>query len=726
VARPNQHGLASSRAGIKPAHPDVASAIDRERGRSDLQAWRHRIRRGALVVALGCPLTLMPWWGTGGAMADGTSGPGTEAEPPGEPAPKDGEAGETPVGETPVLETPTSTTTTPPGKPSAGATSSAPPTSQAPPSATDTPSAAGAVGAAPGQSSPAAPAEARAGNPSRVPDVPTVKLQRHQKGTPGRAGERATAIHAKPKPVGSGSVHAKALRGAGGRIALPPQLLAAQAGELWSELASSAASLQALSFYRIPLFLLPIYKAAEVEYGVPWQVLAAINEVETDYGSDLSVSSAGAVGWMQFMPATWMEYGVDSLNTGYADPYNPVDAIFAAARYLRAAGARTDLSASILAYNHSSAYLRSVLLRAKLISAYPQRAIQTLTGLTDAREPVRDRHLHWDKVTVRGSVSSATAHASPVSGKQAAAGRVVRRPGVAPPPTALTAQMGGATTGQQAELLSDPHAAVVAVQDARVLTIGRSRALGRFIVLRDVYGDRFTYSRLGSLARTYPRPKPSGGATHPDGSGASTAPRSTNGGRQDLPSLPTGAGADLARGGVWSLSTRPDATNRTDGKVRLFAHPDNPDALATAARTSARRRHHGPERLPLRVGSAVPEGTVLGSVYVPRGAKDGHMRFAIEPAGDSQPIDPLPILSSWRQLDRALHPHAAKGAAIERILKAAAKSGLRSARGARTSPAAVLRGQLSPLEWDRLMARIAGLPSPLVAVRPSNAAVTDR
>ena len=117
--------------------------------------------------------------------------------------------------------------------------------------------------------------------------------------------------------------------------------MAGQAGALAAELASSAASAQALAFYRIPLFLLPIYQAAAAQYGVPWQILAAINEIETNYGSDQSVSTAGAVGWMQFMPATWMQYGVDALNAGYADPYNPVDAIFAAARYLRAAGPRT-------------------------------------------------------------------------------------------------------------------------------------------------------------------------------------------------------------------------------------------------------------------------------------------------------------------------------------------------------------------------------------------------
>ena len=76
-----------------------------------------------------------------------------------------------------------------------------------------------------------------------------------------------------------------------------------------------------------------------------WEVLAAINEIETDYGRNLNVSSAGAVGWMQFMPSTWDRYGVDANGDGGTDPNNPVDAIFAAARYLRAAGAQDDLRA---------------------------------------------------------------------------------------------------------------------------------------------------------------------------------------------------------------------------------------------------------------------------------------------------------------------------------------------------------------------------------------------
>ena len=185
-------------------------------------------------------------------------------------------------------------------------------------------------------------------------------------------------------------------------VAGSPQ--AVQAGALAAVLASSQASAQALAFYRVPLFLLPIYKAAAVQYGVPWQILAAINEIETDYGNDQSVSSAGAVGWMQFMPSTWLQYGVDALNAGYADPYNPVDAIFAAARYLRAAGASKDVRTAIFAYNHSEEYVNSVMLRAKLISTYPTPVIATLTGLIDGRLPVTGKQLQWGALRSRTAV----------------------------------------------------------------------------------------------------------------------------------------------------------------------------------------------------------------------------------------------------------------------------------------------------------------------------------
>ncbi len=148
--------------------------------------------------------------------------------------------------------------------------------------------------------------------------------------------------------------------------------------------------------FRVPLFLLPIYQAAGIQYGVRWEVLAAINEIETDYGRNLNVSSAGALGWMQFIPSSWRAYGVDANKDGKKDPYNPVDAIFAAGRYLKAAGAEKNLRRAIFAYNHANWYVDSVMLRAKLITGVPADLIGSLTGLTEGRFPVYARARYAD------------------------------------------------------------------------------------------------------------------------------------------------------------------------------------------------------------------------------------------------------------------------------------------------------------------------------------------
>jgi cell wall-associated NlpC family hydrolase len=109
-----------------------------------------------------------------------------------------------------------------------------------------------------------------------------------------------------------------------------------------------------------PAKLVPIYKAAARRYHLQWQVLAAINAIETDYGSDETTSSAGAVGWMQFMPSTWREYEVDATASGTASPYNPRDAIFAAARLLAANGGEQHLRRAVFAYNHATWYVNEV------------------------------------------------------------------------------------------------------------------------------------------------------------------------------------------------------------------------------------------------------------------------------------------------------------------------------------------------------------------------------
>jgi murein DD-endopeptidase MepM/ murein hydrolase activator NlpD len=112
--------------------------------------------------------------------------------------------------------------------------------------------------------------------------------------------------------------------------------------------------------------LLGLWQRAGASYGIPWQVLAAINKVESNWGRNMGPSSAGAIGWMQFMPSTWLRWGVDANGDGVADPWNPTDAVFSAARYLAAAGGTTDLYRGVYAYNHADWYVNEVLSLANL------------------------------------------------------------------------------------------------------------------------------------------------------------------------------------------------------------------------------------------------------------------------------------------------------------------------------------------------------------------------
>lgn len=115
---------------------------------------------------------------------------------------------------------------------------------------------------------------------------------------------------------------------------------------------------------QVPKKLVPIYEDAAAHYRLGQRgpsILAAINWVETGFGTNLGTSTAGAEGWMQFEPASWSEYGVDANGDGVKDPYNPWDAIFAAARLLRADGAPGDWQGAIFGYNHAGWYVEKVL-----------------------------------------------------------------------------------------------------------------------------------------------------------------------------------------------------------------------------------------------------------------------------------------------------------------------------------------------------------------------------
>ena len=378
--------------------------------------------------------------------------------------------------------------------------------------------------------------------------------------------------------------------------------------------------------FRIPPFLLPIYQAAGVEYGVRWEILAAINEIETDYGRNLNVSSAGAVGWMQFMPVDLGHLRRRRQPRRPADPYNPVDAIFAAARYLRAAGADQDLRRAIFAYNHADWYVDSVLLRARLIGGLPADLVSSLTGLTQGRFPVAARATYAEQLTRR---------------------ELAAREGTTP------ARWTRATGAARRSGSSRDGAPVVAVTDGRIVGMGRSAALGRFISLQDAYGNTYTYADLGTVAARYPVPKrhrttqadvrrelalpenapaPTQPGLAHDALGARGAPAGSHRSARPAGAAParpakrapaktgtTGTVSTLAAGTAAVAASGAPLAKDAPVKQRLFAHPERPRAAATLVVTSQKAglgkldaSLEGTRRL--RLGSRVTAGTVLGRV----------------------------------------------------------------------------------------------------------------
>src|SRR4051794_25665941 len=307
--------------------------------------------------------------------------------------------------------------------------------------------------------------------------------------------------------------------------------------------------------FRTPPFLLPIYQAAGTEYGVRWELLAAINEIETDYGRNLNVSSAGARGWMQFMPSSWKQYGVDANHDGYKDPNTPADAIFTAARYLKAAGADKDIRGAVFAYNHADWYVDSVLLRAQVIGGLPANLVGSLTGLTEGRFPVAA------KATYADALHKTHKRGNPAVAVESKAGR------------------------RGLPIFAKAGAPVVAVNDARVVRMGVSARLGRYIEIQDAYGNTYTYGRLAKVSRLYAAPKPQ--KLDP-----AEIQRELKLPRPDAP--PTEAASQTSRPAAKAPAERLAATaakrvKRTaaarsaaapEAKQRLFAHPTRANAAA--------------------------------------------------------------------------------------------------------------------------------------------------
>jgi transglycosylase-like protein with SLT domain len=414
--------------------------------------------------------------------------------------------------------------------------------------------------------------------------------------------------------------------------------------------------------FRIPPFLLPIYQAAGTQYGIRWEVLAAINEIETDYGRNLNVSSAGALGWMQFIPSSWRSYGVDANRDGERDPYNPVDAIFAAARYLKAAGGDKNLHRAIFAYNHADWYVDSVMLRARLISGLPTDLVSSLTGLTQAHFPVHAKSRYADDLAERDLRRL---------------GRKTRRAHNA------AALVNSSAHRRSVNIYSRRGAPVIAVNDGVVKKIGRNDRLGRYIILQDVYGNRFTYAHLGSISKRYPVPK-SFDERHvardefrfartpePELLPKPTKPASAGSQRHGGDRVGRSARRSARRSAARTVAAEP---RQAAEKERLFANPQRPASRSVAEDSGQLVDKAGVEvfrvyfskvlRLSpsqvklksLRKGAKVVGGTVLGRIRKLRsgpGAKLApHLNFSIRPAGRGAPrIDPKPILDGWKLLE---------------------------------------------------------------------------
>ncbi|WP_205696476.1 lytic murein transglycosylase [Conexibacter sp. SYSU D00693] len=501
---------------------------------------------------------------------------------------------------------------------------------------------------------PAAPAAAPEG--AAPAGAPQAVAQKDQKAS-GKAKRRARAEHdhgAAGAPAASGDDASRGDRSRGGADGRADGGLPTPDNPGYAEALPGPAPIGVPNFFiekfRIPPFLLPIYQAAGVQYGVRWEVLAAINEIETDYGRNLNVSSAGAVGWMQFLPSSWKAYGVDANRDGKRDPYNPVDAIFAAARYLKAAGAEDDLRKAVFAYNHADWYVDSVLLRARLIGGLPADLVGSLSGLTQGIFPVHARTTYAD------DLSEADAKRRVAKGRNAA--------------VPVDAKAGRRSIA----LYAEAGAPVVAVQDGTVVRLGVSKRLGRFVQLRDGFGNTYTYGALKKVARAYPVPKKRAVSR--------TAIKRELGlsGKDAKPTAAATAGSAI-REQVREAAAGPK-------KERLFANPGRPraykaggeeqvlqrDGVASFGALTLDRKDATIKKL--RRGSKVLAGTVLGRIGRTSARKAPHVRFEIRPAGRGAPrIDPKPILDGWKLLEStAVYRAAGKnplkrgGATIGQIL----------------------------------------------------------
>jgi hypothetical protein len=272
-------------------------------------------------------------------------------------------------------------------------------------------------------------------------------------------------------------------------------------------------------------------------------------------------------------------------------------------------------------------------MRARLIGGLPANLVGSLTGLTQGMFPVNAKARYADDLDER------EAH------KRVAKGRNAALP------------VAGDASRRGINVYARPGSPAVAVQDGRVVGLGETERLGRYVKLRDAFGNTYTYGHLGSVAKRHPVPEDAGGEVPVAGEPP----------RDPRPTQAASAGSQPRRRAVStptpSNAPRPKLPSQS-GKERVFAHPSRPGARAGGARSQVVTVAGASDLelldLPadevtmkqLKVGSRVVGGTVLGRIGRTSAQVAPHLLFEIRPAGRGAPrIDPKPILDGWKLLE---------------------------------------------------------------------------
>jgi hypothetical protein len=292
----------------------------------------------------------------------------------------------------------------------------------------------------------------------------------------------------------------------------------------------------------------------------------------------------------------------------------------------------------------------SVLVRAQMIGGLPADLVGSLTGLTQGHFPVHGKARYANDID-----------------EKAAASKHKRRGANA----AVVVESNPTRRG--INIYSKAGSPVIATNDGVIKKIGRSKRLGRYVVLQDVYGNTYTYGHLKKVAAKYPVPKEKKVSKRqiaselklpkkdPKPTAAASAGKQTTKkavaakapAREAAPA-PAQTTVDVAKQRLFANPTRPEA-KVAGGAKQLRGNVETLDAESTFSSYFTRVLRLGRDDVELRElkkGSKVIAGTILGRIGKTRKGIAPHVLFEVRPAGRGAPrIDPKPILDGWKLLE---------------------------------------------------------------------------